>query len=325
VTISVIHCFDHNYVLPAAVAFRSMLEHAKTPDAVYDLHVIGSGITEADRALLKGVVAPFPQARLSFRTPPPNPIPADALPKKGHYSRDLYYKLMVPEIYPEFDRAILADVDVVWEDDVAKVWNAIPSDARTLVAGAWDPGYAAYHREGLYPTGRPLIRRYARRFSADELERLRISAGLMVFDLSGLRREGVTKKWIDFAIANVHRAILPEQEPINIVSADRIATLPHPFMADAGSFGHERWHEVFEPTVMLHFASREKPWKFPGAPLAERWFAVCARAGLIEEWRQFYADWSRPIADWSLAKRVVDFSVRFGRRLFRVTVTRERT
>jgi len=324
VTISVIHCFDHNYVLPAAVAFRTLLEHAKTPNAVYDLHVLGSGITEADRALLQKAVAEYPKARLTFKTPPPNPIPADVLPEKGHYSSDLYYKLMVPELYPELGRAVLADVDVVWEDDVAKVWNALNNQQPAtgnqqptpLIAGAWDPGYAAYHREGLFPTGRPLIRKYARKFSSDELEKLRISAGLMVFDLAGLRREGMAAKWIDFARANAHRAILPEQEPINIVSHDHIVTLPHPFMADAGSAEHPRWREVFCPTMVLHFASREKPWKYPGAPLAERWFAACARAGLVEEWRKFYADWSRPLAAWSLAKHLLDGSVRLGHRQY---------
>ena len=321
-TISIIHCFDHNYVLPAAVAFRTLLEHAVTPGAVYDLHVLGSGITEEDRALLEGIVAAFPQARLSFRTPPPHPVPADVLPRKGHYSPDLYYKLMVPELYPELDHAVLADVDVVWEDDVAKVGQALPADGSARIAGAWDPGYAAYHREGLYPTGRPLIRRYARCFSADELDRLRISAGLMVFDLKGLRCDGETGKWIDFARKNAYRAILPEQEPINLVTSDRIVTLPQSFMADAGSFGHPRWREVFCPTVMLHFASREKPWKYPGAPLADRWFAACARAGLIETWRRFYADWSHPLADFSLAKKPVDLSFSLRRRDYRLVLTK---
>jgi len=323
-TISVIHCFDHNYVLPAAVAFQSLLEHAKTPDAVYDLHVIGSGITDGDRALLNKVVAAFPQARLTFKTPPQNPVAADALPEKGHYSIDLYYKLMVPELYPELDRAVLADVDVVWEDDVAKVWNAMPGNGRTLVTGAWDPGYAAYHREGLFPTGKPLIRKYARKFSAEELEKLRISAGLMVFDLAGLRREKMTEKWISFALANLNRAILPEQEPINIVTHDRIATLPHNFMADAGSFGHERWQEVFGSSAMLHFASKEKPWKFPGVALAEKWFAACVRAGLVEEWRQFYANWSRPMVAFELAKKPLDARFSLGCRDYRLVLTKER-
>lgn len=325
-TISVVHCFDHNYVLPAAVAFHSLLEHARTPDAVYDLQVLGSGFTDADRKLLGEVVAKFPQVKLTFRTPPANPIPADALPKTSHYSLDLYYKLLVPEIYPELDRAILADVDVIWEDDIAKVWqySTLNPQSTTLIWGAWDPGYAAYHREGLFPTGRPLIRKYARKFDAEELDKLRISAGLMVFDLAGLRREGMCKRWIDFALANLPRAILPEQEPINIVTNDRIATLPHNFMADAGSFGHERWEAVFGNPIMLHYASREKPWKFPGTQLADRWFAVLAKAGLVEEWRRFYAEWSRPMVTFQLAKKPVDFGFSIGRRDYRVAVTKAR-
>lgn len=303
-TIPIIHCFDHNYVLPAAVCFRTMLEHAVTEDAVYDIRVIGSGLTDDDRALLSGIVAAFPQARIEFRDPPPNPVPPQAIPKKGHYSSDLYYKLMVPDLYPELDRAVLADVDAIWEDDVAKVFAAFPEGTGCLVAGAWDPGYAAAHGQGLFPTGRPLIRGYLRKFSAEEIDLLRLSAGLMVYDMAGLRREGFPRKWIDFAVANWRRAILPEQESINIVAAGRTAVLPQGFMADAShaeeydamSAGMRKanpaWDEMYAHPVMLHYASKDKPWRDPGVARADRWFAACARGGLLEEWRRYYANCS---------------------------------
>lgn len=323
-TVSVIHCFDHNYVLPAAVAFQTLLEHAASDGTVYDLHVLGSGMTDEDRALLKGVVSKFPMARLSFREPPENPIPSEAIPAKGHYSLDLYFKLMVPDVYSELDRAVLADVDVIWEDDVAKVLEAFPEDGRTLVAGAWDPGYAAYHREGLFPTGKPLIKKYARKFSPDELERLRISAGLMVFDMVGLRRAGLVRQWVDFALANWRRAILPEQEPINLVSSERVATLPHRFMADASSSGESGWGELYAAPVMLHYASREKPWKYPGTPLSDRWFAALSRAGLVEQWRRFYAEWSQPLAAFSRVRKLLDFSFALGCRKYRLIMTKDK-
>ena len=322
-TIPIIHCFDHNYVLPAAVAFFTMLEKAQSSGAIYDLHVLGSGLTDEDKAFLHGIVSRFPNARLSFREPPENPMKGVVLPRRGHYSLDLYYKLMLPEIYGDLARACVSDVDVIWEDDVKKVYDALPSDGVTMIVGAWDPGYAACHREGLFPTGKPLIRRYARKWTAGELEKLRMSAGLMVFDLEGLRKAGESEKWVAFARANEQRAILPEQEPINIVSYDKIALLPHSFMADAASADHPNWHKVFDFPVQLHYASREKPWKYPGTPLADRWFAALTRAGLVERWREWYAAWSKPLADFSLSRHLVDAAIPFGRRTYRLTLTKE--
>lgn len=314
-TIPVIHCFDSNYVLPAAVCFRSMLEHADTANFRHAIHVVGD-IGRDGRKILDSVVSGFKNATLEFHAPPPLPVDPATIPSTGHYSADLYNKLLIPNLFPQYDIAVVADVDVVYQDDIAKAFNAL--EPGKLVAGVYDLGYAAWHREGLFPTGRPLIKKYLRTYTREELDDLRIGAGLLVYDLKGLRDGGWPAKWTAFAKRNAHRAILPEQEVINLTLGDKIQLLPLGFMAVAEhAAAYDRmtdwqrranpaWDEMYAAPIQMHYASKIKPWKYPGSSRAELWFDACTRAGVVETWRKWYAEFSRPMVEDSLAKTVLN-------------------
>lgn len=321
-TIPIIHCFDQNYVLPAAVCFQSLLEHAVTPDVHYALHVIGN-IPDEDCMTLQAIVSKFPNATLEFHTPPPLPIAKDILPKTGHYSSDLYNKLAIPDLFPEYDQAVVADVDVVYQDDIAKPFNAFCANGKNLVGGVWDLGYAAWHKKGIFPIGRPLIKKYTKLYSVEELNNLRIGAGLLVYNMKGLREGNWPAKWQTFARMNAHRAILPEQEAINLTIGDAIQIFPLNYMAIAGhaaTYDHmtseqrsknSAWDEMYTTPVQMHYASKIKPWKFPGTSRAELWFEACVHAEKIEDWRKWYSEFSARMVEDSLLKNI--FRIQFGR------------
>lgn len=332
--LSIVHCFDHNYVLPAAVCFQSLLEHAHRKDVVYSLEVLGRGLTQNDERLLAGVVSRFPNGRLNIREMNSPCDFARGVPRRSHYSVDLYNKLALPSLFPEYSRVIVADVDVVYEDDIASILDDVPEDDDWLVAGVWDLGYAADHGCGLFPTGRPFIRGYERKYTKAERSALRIGAGLMVFNIEGLRREGAQRKWEAFARENMYRAILPEQEVINLTVPDRIRLLPLRYMAIAQHLPNylqmseeERlrnpaWDEMYARIVQLHYASATKPWSDPGAAGADRWFAACERGGLVETWRKWFATYNRPAIEWRESKKLIDVSCRVFSRKYELVLSK---
>lgn len=333
-TLPLIHCFDHNYVLPAAVCFHSLLEHARRKDVSYVIEVLGSGLTQEDSELLETVVSRFPNARLNIRSLPSLSRFQDGIRTRSHYSTELYRKLALPSLFEEYRTAVVADVDVIYEDDVASVLDELPRDDDWMVAGVWDLGYAAAHGCGLFPTGRPFIRGYARKYTQAEREALRIGAGLMVYNLDRLRKEGIQAKWESFALKNLKRAILPEQETINLTVPDRIRLLPMRYMAitqHLPQFGrmttedrrrNPAWDEMFAHIVQLHYASVTKPWSDPGSAGADRWFAACARAGLVETWRRWFAEYNRPAVEWRERRKIVDLSFRLFSRAYELSLTK---
>jgi lipopolysaccharide biosynthesis glycosyltransferase len=57
--IPIMHCFDNNFVIPAAVSFYSMLDNAN-PRYDYKLYVLHSDITVRNQDKLKELVSGFP-------------------------------------------------------------------------------------------------------------------------------------------------------------------------------------------------------------------------------------------------------------------------
>lgn len=118
--IPVMHCFDNNYVIPAAVAFYSMLEYAN-PDFDYKLYVLHSDISQENQQKLKETVASFDNAEVIFIEM--NNKFDDIfyrMQTKGHYAKEVLYKLLCASIFPQYEKLIVADVDVVYRGDISK-------------------------------------------------------------------------------------------------------------------------------------------------------------------------------------------------------------
>ena len=334
-TIPSVHCFNHNYVLPAGVAFYSLLQHACTPNARYAIHVIGTGLTDDDMSLLGDIVARFPQATLEFHDPPRLDLPVRR--NLGNFSADIFYKMAIPEILPQYDGVIVSDVDVVYADDVASFANELRADEDCYLCGTPDIGFSAWRGSGiLRDAGAPKsFRRYERLFTEEERKELVIGVGLFAMDGRLCRADGMTRRWLDFAKANFKRLILPEQDVLNICCHPRIKVVSSRFMAIAGYEPEYRtlsesqraanpaWDEMFAHPVQIHYASAIKPWKFPHCACSRLWFEACLAAGLFDRWREWYARFMARHMRTMFGKRLLDVRLPFGRRIFHVQCHKE--
>ena len=326
--IPIVHCFDHNYVLPAGVAFESLLEHACRDDVVYVLYVIGTGLTDDDKALLAGIVGKFKNAQLEFLPPPKLPLP-DL--KQGNFSRDMFYKMLVPDLLPQYDTVLVSDVDVVYGGDVADLYFELKSDEEYYVCGTGDVGYASWRQSGiLKDSGAPkFFRRYLRKMSQDERDRLTMGVGFFAMNAKMCRRDGMCSKWLDFAIGNFSRLVLPEQDVINICCYPKVKLISSRYMAIAGyepnyskmteseRKANPAWDEMFAHPVQIHFASGIKPWKYPQCPCSKLWFEALLASGLFDRWREWYESYMLPYTSLSTGKSLFDFTIplRKGKKL----------
>lgn len=310
-------CFDHNYVLPAAVSIYSLLEHAKRPGVRYCISAVGADFTDQDRALLSSVVGKFENARLAFETPPELGFDVATVLKGSHFSAALFFKMLLPRLFPDCDRLLVLDADTVYNDDVAVLCDEVAGCDDFYLAGAWDQCYARWHCKGLIPDGRVVMSNYSVHWTEDEREKLIVNAGLMVLNCRKIVADGIVDKWIEMTKRDFGRLTLPEQEVMNFVCDERVLPLSWRSMAyahfypeyykmsDSERQANPVWIEMFENPVQIHFTDRNKPWQYPALPMAGLWFDACIRAGLFDEWRKWYGQYSRPMVTW--AKRIALF------------------
>lgn len=123
--IPVVFCFDKRIILGASVAIKSLIDCAKEA-TTYDIRIFHSDLSlENQRNINKLVDCTRHSVAFHYI----NPEIFKGLPKsKGSWTEIVYYRLIIPEILKEYDKAIYSDVDVLFKDDLSELYNTDISD-----------------------------------------------------------------------------------------------------------------------------------------------------------------------------------------------------
>lgn len=287
--IPIMHCFNNNYVIPASVAFLSMLENANK-NYFYKLYVLHSDITKINQILLTSLVNKFGNATLEF-IDMKNKF-EDMFEKtkiKGHCSKEMYYKLIAPEIFLEYEKIIITDVDVIYKGDISKEFINFKDNNQDYVAGVQMPklkdSWLENFMENCYFD-----------WTKDEREKLLIGAGYMIFNLEKLRQDNCVQKFLDCANQNLNRLKQPEQDVINTVCYPKIKSLPLKSMVCTYAYdlyknetdfnndlrlSSEELHDALENPIQVHYATYVKPWNNKNCTKADMWYSCLKRLPLF--------------------------------------------
>lgn len=297
--IPVMHCFDNNYVIPAIVAFYSMLENA-SKDYDYKLYVLHTDITEDNQNVLQQTVSCFDNASLEFINMGNR---FDDLWKnlvtKGHYSKEMFYKFVPPSIFPQYDKIIISDVDVVWAGDISKSFVLFDADEDFYLAGHTGCMLKGSWIENSAKT-------YLNDWSAEEIKKLKTNACFWLFNLKKMRQDQMEQKFIDCAVKNISRIKQPEQDVVNLCCYPKIKEMPFYFCTCTYVYDlykteedlnndlirtKEELTEAMESPVQLHFATAAKPWNNPFiCTKSEEWFKVLAKTPFFNLWLKAYQE-----------------------------------
>lgn len=118
-TVPILFTFDDNLVMPACVCWTSLLENA-APDTFYDIFVLHSDKCDFSKTRLADFPKIYPNCKVTFR-----PVSGEFV---GAYEirgipETCYYRLLSPELIPEYDKLLYSDVDVIFRDDLSKYYE----------------------------------------------------------------------------------------------------------------------------------------------------------------------------------------------------------
>ena len=112
---------DDNYIPFLAVTLQSMLDNS-SKNYHYSVKVLNSGISEENIAKIKK----FERDNLKVEFVDVRK-PLEELNSRLHtciyYTQATYYRLFIPSMYPQYDKALYIDCDIVIRADLAKLYN----------------------------------------------------------------------------------------------------------------------------------------------------------------------------------------------------------
>lgn len=113
--VPIVFAFDNNLVLPACICISSLLVNAKE-DTFYDIFILHSEKEKLNKIELDKIPHYFPNCKIQYRV-------VDETFDESFEIRGIttpaYYRLLIPELIPEYDKIIYSDVDVIFRSDLS--------------------------------------------------------------------------------------------------------------------------------------------------------------------------------------------------------------
>lgn len=233
-------CND-KYVPYLDVAITSLKAHAnKSTD--YSITVLKTDITEENQKKLK--THESDNLKISFFDVQDILKPIEkTLPEMFYYTLAAYYRLFIEKAFPQYDKAIYLDSDVVLLTDIAELYNMDIGD--NLVGAVYEQN-----------TDRDI------RFTNYVEDIIGIphntyfNSGVMVMNLKEFRRFGVQDKFLNMLTTYNFDCLAPDQEYINVICHGRVKYLPT-------GWNKHSFPEPPEGKLNLcHYALSLKPWHY---------------------------------------------------------------
>ena len=270
---------SNDYFAPyMAVTLKSLIERSNSASN-YDILVLTSDISEENRKILRGFIEGKPNFSLRFVNP--MRLLSDFKPYlHGHYGHiETYYRLILHELFPAYDKILYLDSDMVVLADVAELF-AEGVDG-FLLAACLDADTA-----GLYNGTDPERKKYS-----DEVLKLKnpyryFQAGTILFNLAEFRKSFKTEEILDFAASE--KWLLQDQDVLNRLCEGRVKYVGMEWnvMADyekkrirenialAPQWLGRMYMEARKNPKIVHYAGPEKPWLSPEMDFAGEFWRV---------------------------------------------------
>ena len=288
INIPVMFCFDTNYVIPAAAAFYSLLEHAnKKYD--YTFYVLHSDITDYQQAKLRETISEFSNCVIEYIDM--NHRFDDIWNKiyhGDHFSKEVMYKLLVASIFPNIDKLVVSDVDVIFLGDISDSYFELTDEDDAYIAGVKPIGKVLGYLDSYYPV-----------WTREEISKLgNVCGGYLVMNLKKIREDNFEEVFLKSIDENSNRLNQMEQDIFNITCYGKIKHLHLKYVACSYmwdyyktdedketdcNYSKKEIDEAMEHPVQLHYATSTKPWKNVDCTLSAIWFEYIVKTPFAQE------------------------------------------
>lgn len=117
--IPIAFCFDNNLVMPACVAISSLMMSANE-DTFYDIFILHSQKQPLEHSQIDKLPDLYKNCRIQYRVV--DGTFDEAFEIRG-ITTPAYYRLLIPELIPEYDKILYSDVDVIFRSDLSEFYN----------------------------------------------------------------------------------------------------------------------------------------------------------------------------------------------------------
>ena len=256
------------------IMIRSMIANT-SPEREYDIIILSNDMSVKNQHLIARAARDRQNISIRFIRVCEY-FDAGKLFVDQHLSVETYYRLIIPEIMPDYYKILYLDCDMVADHDVAELYDL---DLKGAVIGAAKDIDVA----GQLNLNQNNWKKYAIETLGLDSPYDYFQAGVLILDLDGLRKTMSSEDMIQIALTHSYRC--HDQDILNIVCKNKVTYLPQQWntLMDWQEIGRSRMdilkmapRELYEEYTkarknpyLIHFAGYQKPWDTVDCDFAE--------------------------------------------------------
>ncbi len=272
--IPVFFTVDDGYAPFLAVALKSMIDNSD-PEKNYKAIIVYQELSDENINRLgslgkdhfKVEFAPMKASLEAITDTMSNRLRCD------YFTLTIYFRLFIPRMFPQYDKAIYIDSDVVVNSDIAELYNT--ELGNNLIGACTDLSVAQV----------PQLVNYMENAVGVPKEQY-INSGVLLLNMKALRDEGLEEHFLNLLSTYHFDAIAPDQDYLNAMCNGRIY-----YLDSAWDTMPEENTPEDESAKLIHYNLFSKPWCYDGISYADLFWSYAEESGYIEEIRAYKANY----------------------------------
>ena len=241
--IPIFFAVDDEYIPFLAVALQSLIENSKKEN-YYLIKILYTNITEENQNKIKKYEAENINIEFVCLSYYINKV-KDKLYTRDYYSKTTYFRLFIPDLYPQFDKVLYLDSDIVILSDVADLYNEDMES--NLLAAAPDDVIQTIE----------VFREYAEKVVGVATYKNYFNAGILLMNLDELRKFKFQEKFL-YLLETVKFSVAQDQDYLNRLCKGRVKLLENTW--DRMPIGGDITNR--DELHIIHYNLAFKPWHF---------------------------------------------------------------
>ena len=267
---------DEGFVKYTMVSMKSIMENADR-SRKYHIYILHMGITEATQAKVLAMADEEFAIDFVDVTDKMRSI-ADKLPIRDYYSKTTYFRLFIPDMFPQYRKALYIDSDTIVVGNIAELYD---HKLGKLYAGVCPDRVVAQT---------DILGDYVEKVLGVKRARY-FNAGVMLMNCSQFRENHLLDEFLEMLHIYLF-VVAQDQDYLNLICKNQVLYMEPKWNAQV--FGELACPE--EEVGLFHFNMAAKPWHYEDCRLAEyfwKYAKMTADYDAIKEGLANYTDEQR--------------------------------
>ena len=250
---------DDNYIPYLSVMLLSIKKHMSTKYK-YVIHVLYTDITDENQQLLRKISGDGLDILFVNVA---DEISNQNLYTLAHFSKEMYYRLLIPELFSFYEKVVYLDCDLLIQQDIAKLYE---NNVDACIMGA------------IFNPPNTQLSNYKKSLNLDENKYF--NSGVLVLNVKEFNKEHIKQKAFDFLRNSDKHLKFPDQDLLNILCKDKVRLLDPKWNFQWGYLFNtgllpqkyvDNYIDTSKKPYIVHYTTGSKAWN-KMHPLAKVWW-----------------------------------------------------